>query len=128
VICPKDDFEIVDALDSCRVLLLTSDDEGFALPPLEAMARGLPCVLFECGGPRVYCLDGFNGRIVHGENIELACDYICKILDDDYLYATMSNNAISTAINYNMDDGIKGASRFILSYFNGQLSGRIQNR
>jgi glycosyltransferase involved in cell wall biosynthesis len=48
---PAGDDELIDCIDAARLLLFTSYVEGFALPPLEAMARGVPPVLFRCGGP-----------------------------------------------------------------------------
>src|SRR5690625_7346132 len=51
-------------MDRCRIFLLASEHEGFALPPLEAMARGLAVVTFPAGGPSVYVKKDVHAAVV----------------------------------------------------------------
>lgn len=56
--------DIVSFYSSCDVFILPSLVEGFALPPLEAMACGAAVVVADCGGIRDYAVDGRNALIV----------------------------------------------------------------
>ncbi len=100
---PESDRELIEVLDRCRLLLLTSDHEGFALPPLEAMARGLPCVIFPCGGPGVYAQNGHNCVVITDQSVESAAGEILRLLEDHAAYQRLSINARSTAAQFNFD-------------------------
>lgn len=97
---PANDSELVACLDSARVLLFTSHHEGFALPPLEAMARGLPVVLYRCGGPDLYVADGRNAFYV--ENESDMCHAVTRLIGDPEIYRQMSAQASMTAARFRM--------------------------
>lgn len=99
---PASDGELIEILDRSRVLLLTSDQEGFALPPLEAMARGLPCVLFPCGGPGTYAQNGHNCVVIENESTATAAEAIVHLLGDGGEYAKLAANARATAARFNL--------------------------
>lgn len=103
---PEGDAELIGILDSAKVLLLTSDQEGFSLPPLEAMARGIPTVMFPCGGPTVYARHGENAEIVEEGTPEAAAAAIEKLLATPEYYATLSRNALCTAQEFSFDKGL----------------------
>ena len=50
IINPKNDEEIIEYLDTCDLFVSTSKNEGFSLPPIEAMARNKPVVMANAGG------------------------------------------------------------------------------
>jgi glycosyltransferase involved in cell wall biosynthesis len=54
------DSELAELYSTSDLFLFTSSIEGFALPPLEAMACGTPVVTTDCKGNRDYAIDGFN--------------------------------------------------------------------
>jgi len=99
---PADDEELRAAYDSARIFVLTSEHEGFALPPLEAMARGLPAVLFPCGGPSVYARDDDNCVLISDESVATACREIKALLGDGPRYRRLSESAANTARQYDM--------------------------
>lgn len=103
---PANDMELVNVLDSARLLLLTSDQEGFSLPPLEGMARGLPAVMFPCGGPSVYVRHGENAEIVATETADAAASAIERILGMPEYYALLSNNARLTSLEFSFEKGL----------------------
>lgn len=107
---PASDAELMAAYDSARIFLLTSDHEGFALPPLECMARGLPAVMFPCGGPELYARDGINCLIANDESPATAAALIVALLSDDRRYAEMSREAVATARQY---DGSAAIADFV---------------
>jgi glycosyltransferase involved in cell wall biosynthesis len=98
---PESDEELVKCIDSAHVLLMTSYKEGFALPPLEGMARGVPTVLFRCGGPDQYIVNGRNAVYVDTE--EQAVCAIEHIVKNPEIYERMSREAVLAAAGYRMD-------------------------
>jgi glycosyltransferase involved in cell wall biosynthesis len=112
---PKNDAELIDVFDRSRVLLLTSDHEGFSLPPLEGMARGLPPVIFECGGPSVYCVNLFNSILIKDGNVGTAFHAVKNLLEDFKLYETLSQNAQTTSQRFRLDLGINKLCNFLES-------------
>lgn len=110
---PTDDAEIIGLMDRCRTLLLASEHEGFALPPLEAMARGLPVVLFPCGGPASYAKDGVNALVVNEETVEQAIDRVERLLEDETLHRQLSDNARQTAIEFDLERAANQAAEVI---------------
>jgi len=108
---PENDRELIECMDSARILLLTSYREGFSLPPLEGMARGLPAVLFRCGGPDQYIIDGRNGIYVESE--EKAAEAVEELVRDAKIYDLMHREALITADQYRMDKSLALMGEFI---------------
>jgi glycosyltransferase involved in cell wall biosynthesis len=111
---PKDDVELIKVLDRCRIFLLTSDHEGFSLPPLEGMARGLPPVLFNCGGPSVYCVN-FNNSIIieEGGGVQKVFHAVKNILQNPSLLEELSMNAKATSGRFSLDEAVKSICDYI---------------
>lgn len=114
---PASDAELIHAIDAAKVLLLTSEHEGFALPPLEAMARGVPSVMYECGGPGVYATHGVNALIVTDDKSDTAVAYIEQLARDETRYAPMSKNAKITAQKFQLDNAVGEFTRFLKTHF-----------
>jgi glycosyltransferase involved in cell wall biosynthesis len=98
-------------MDSARIFLLTSYHEGFALPPLEGMARGLPAVLYRCGGPDQYIVDGSNAIYVDSE--DQAAQAVEKLIRDSAMYERMRKEALLTADQYRMDRSLALMAEFV---------------
>ncbi len=79
---------------AARVLILTSDSEGFALVLNEAGAFGVPNVAFEISGLEDLVTDGKNGFFVPQDDLSLMADKISQILTDNELWSLMSRNAV----------------------------------
>lgn len=103
---PANDEELIDSIDSARLLLYTSYREGFALPPLEAMARGVPTILYRCGGPDVYVRHGVNSLYVQDE--AEAMETVLRVIGSGATYASLSAAAAATAAQYRMEAGLEG--------------------
>jgi glycosyltransferase involved in cell wall biosynthesis len=102
---PSGDEQLIECIDSARVLFLTSYREGFALPPLECMARGVPSILFRCGGPDLYIQDGVNA--IYVATAAEACDALDALRADEDRYRSMSANAIETGATYRMEAALR---------------------
>ena len=114
-LCPRDDGDIIQALDKSKILLLTSDHEGFALPPLEAMARGVPSVMFECGGPSVYAMHEKNCLIVNDGKEQTALGFVERLLEDGSLHFALSESGRATAQGFSLNDAIDALADYLLS-------------
>jgi len=106
---PSNDLELYNCLDISKVLLLTSYFEGFSLPPLEGMARGLPLIYFECGGPSVYSNKKNSILISHSSSFNISYSLI---LND---YEKFSNEAFSTAKKFEVEGAFHELHDFISS-------------
>lgn len=90
--------------NKCQIWFLTSLEEGFGLPVLEAMACGCVVVSTECGGPQDIIKDGYNGYNVEIGNYGGIVEKICALLEDKNLLQKMSTNAIKTARKYSWEN------------------------
>ena len=79
-------------------------EDAFALPPLEAMACGVPAIVSRQAGVSELVTSGVDGFILEepGNSDELAC-WISKLISDPRLYATLVQNSIATARKYTWD-------------------------
>jgi glycosyltransferase involved in cell wall biosynthesis len=80
---PKTDRDIADLYRSADVFVSTSWFEGFALPPLEAMACGTPVVTTDSGGIRDFCFHRQNAYITPPKNAARIAHGIKKVLMND---------------------------------------------
>ncbi|KAL2116358.1 hypothetical protein VTJ04DRAFT_8525 [Mycothermus thermophilus] len=68
-------------LRGARLLVYTPPDEHFGIVPLEAMARGVPVLAADCGGPKETVVDGVTGWLRNvGQEKEWA-EVMRKVVD-----------------------------------------------
>ncbi len=108
---PESILEIIEIIDSSKLLLSTSLVEGFSLPPLEAMSRGKPVILYPSGGPEVYAKHYFNALFY--KNIDQLIEAVEKLLKDKKLYEELSQNAYKTAKMFPLEDELEKISSFL---------------
>lgn len=90
------------------MLVMSSNYEGFPMVMIEAMACGLPVVSFDfkCG-PKDIIDDGKNGLIVHDGDIEGLANAMMKLMDNQTLRKTMSENAKKVVDTYSEENVMK---------------------
>ncbi|HLS05799.1 MAG TPA: glycosyltransferase family 4 protein [Wenzhouxiangella sp.] len=111
---PDSDKQIVALMDRCRIFLLASEHEGFALPPLEAMARGLAVVTFPAGGPSVYVKKDVNAAVVDDCSEQTAVSVIEELLSSHDKRARLAANGRLTAQEYSLESASRLAAGTIL--------------
>lgn len=74
--------------------------ETFGLTALEAMSAGLPVIVPTIGGIAEIVKNGINGYKIDVEDFDLIKKRIIAILENPNLYRQLSQNALSTAVEY----------------------------
>jgi glycosyltransferase involved in cell wall biosynthesis len=97
------DEMIAKLYSSADVFIFTSYKESFGLPPLEAMACGVPVVTTDCGGIRDYAVDGYSALIVPPGDPKAVADAVLKILKNDKLREKLIEHGIETAKQWTWD-------------------------
>ncbi|MBT9537521.1 MAG: glycosyltransferase family 4 protein [Nitrospirae bacterium] len=105
---------ILDYLHVADIFVLTSDMEGMPNSLLEAMACGLPVIATRIGGVVDIVEDKKNGLLVAAGDEEELKDAILKLLGDEQLSKSISQEAYKTIReNYYID---KVADKYISLY------------
>jgi glycosyltransferase involved in cell wall biosynthesis len=89
--------EMADLYSSHHVLLKLSRVEGVALPPIEAMHCGTPCVVTPHSGYDEYVEHGVNGLVVGFDDRTATTDTLDRLARDRGLLARLSDGAVRTA-------------------------------
>lgn len=75
--------DIEQAMEQASMLVFSSLFEGFGMVLVEAMARGVPCVAFECPcGPRDIITHGQNGLLVPPGDVPALAEAMLALIDD----------------------------------------------
>lgn len=85
-------------LQAADLFVLPSDEEGFGLVLIEAMACGVPCVAADSGGPRDIITHGRDGWIVERGSPERFAAAIRDALADRESLLEMGRRARETAV------------------------------
>ena len=82
------------------ILVLPSRWEGFGLVVTEAFESGIPVVSFETEGPSEIIQNGVNGILIPKYNIELFCEKLNILMEDDNLRVQMGREAMMRAQDF----------------------------
>jgi glycosyltransferase involved in cell wall biosynthesis len=94
-----DDEEVGELFSRATVFVQTSTHEGFALPPLEAMATGAAVVCTDAHGNRDFCRDGVN-CLMPAPDSRAVTAAIARLLAEPELRARIGRAGIETAADY----------------------------
>ncbi len=106
-----DDEQVNELFCQASVFVQTSIHEGFALPPLEAMATGAAVVCTDAHGNRDFCADGVN-CLMPDPNPRAVSAAIARLLDDPELRERLGRAGIETAAEYAWDRRIDALEGF----------------
>ncbi len=105
------DEQVNELFCQATVFVQTSTHEGFALPPLEAMATGAAVVCTDAHGNRDFCLDGVN-CLMPDPNPRAVAAALTRLLSDPELRARLGRAGIETASDYAWERRIDALERF----------------
>jgi GT2 family glycosyltransferase/glycosyltransferase involved in cell wall biosynthesis len=106
-----DDAEVNELLCQATVFVQTSTHEGFALPPLEAMASGAAVVCTDAHGNRDFCIDGVNCLMPEASPGAVSAA-LARLLADPELRARLGRAGIETANEYAWEHRIDALEEF----------------
>jgi GT2 family glycosyltransferase/glycosyltransferase involved in cell wall biosynthesis len=105
------DEQVNELLNEATIFIQTSTHEGFALPPLEAMATGCAVVTTDAHGNRDFCVDGENCLMPAPEADEVAAA-LARLLADPGLRERLGGAGIATAADYAWERRIDALEHF----------------
>jgi GT2 family glycosyltransferase len=111
VTAPEDDA-VNELFNQATVFVQTSTHEGFALPPLEAMATGATVVCTDAHGNRDFCLGGENCLIAES-TVAAVSSALALALAERSLRARLGDAGIQTARAYAWKLRIDQLERFL---------------
>jgi len=107
------DAEVNELFNQATVFVQTSTHEGFALPPLEAMATGCAVVCTDAHGNRDFCVDGENCLMVAADR-ESVSDALARVLADPELRERLGRAGEQTAQNYDWERRIDALEKLLI--------------
>lgn len=114
----KVDSELVDFYCDADILISASYFESFPLPPLEAMACGVPVVTTP-HGTEDYTLHEENCLISEPKNPLQMAESIIRLIEDRDLYEKISRNGLKTAKKFTWDAAVGQMEKIFLKHLNG---------
>jgi glycosyltransferase involved in cell wall biosynthesis len=106
------DAEVNALFNEATVFVQTSSHEGFALPPLEAMATGGAVVCTDAHGNRDFCADGQNCLMPDADR-DSVCGALARALSDGELRARLGRAGQETARTYAWERRIDALEEFL---------------
>lgn len=106
------DAEVNELFNQATIFLQTSRHEGFALPPLEAMATGAAVICTDAHGNRDFCVDGQN-CLMPGPTVESVRGAIERLLGDGALRRRLGEAGMRTAQRYDWGSRIDDLEAFL---------------
>ncbi len=113
VTAPSDE-QVNELLNEATIFVQTSRHEGFALPPLEAMATGGAVVCTDAHGNRDFCRDGEN-CLMPEPTVESVAAAVQRLLGDPALRRRLGEEGIRTARDYAWELRIDALEASLLS-------------
>jgi GT2 family glycosyltransferase/glycosyltransferase involved in cell wall biosynthesis len=108
------DEEVNRLFNQATVFVQTSSHEGFALPPLEAMASGGAVLCTDAHGNRDFCVDGENCLMPEPEPGAVCAD-LARLLGDPDLRERLGAAGVQTAKQYAWERRIDALESFLES-------------
>lgn len=95
-------------------LLFTSRYEAFSLPPLEAMASGVPVVTTQCGGVTTFARPGWNCAMAPPGRAPALASALATVLRQPACARALAERGRRTAERFSWDAAIQGVEDALL--------------
>ena len=90
--------ELIALYQTATVFASSSDEEGFGMAIIEAMACGIPVVSTRSGGPDGIIRDGHDGYLTEVGNVGELTDRLTRLLSNEPLNRSMGEAARKTVL------------------------------
>lgn len=110
--------KLAECFRQADVFLFTSWYEGFGMPPLEAMASGVPVVATRCGGIEVYAKDKINSLLADPGDVEALTIAVTLLLNSPALREALGKTGRETALVLSFSNMVK----YVEDYLRGLVS------
>ena len=111
---PKDDMHLGSLYRSCSVFVCSSWQEGYGLPPLEAMACGVPVITTDCGGVNDFARDNINCLVVPIRHPDKLADAIIRLQSNQSLAIRIAAKGLETAKEFTVDKAVERLEKVLL--------------
>lgn len=96
---------VIQKLSTSYIYLMASRYESFGLILIEAQICGLPVVAYDCeSGPREIIHHGKDGFLIPSGRADMFREAVKKLIEDDYLYNSMSTQARQSSLAFDGED------------------------
>jgi glycosyltransferase involved in cell wall biosynthesis len=116
LIQPANDYEVADFYRACDIFVYPSLLEGFGLPPLEAMACGIPVISSDCGGTADF-LSESNALVVPPGNVAALTKAIERLIHSPDERERLRVAGLSTAAEFTVQRSTAEHIRLITRLF-----------
>jgi glycosyltransferase involved in cell wall biosynthesis len=104
LVLPRHVPDMESELQQASIFVLSSRWEGFPLVVIEAMAKGLPVVAFDCPtGPAELVEHGVTGLLVPAGDTGALAAAMLELMRDEDKRRRFGAAAVERAANYNLD-------------------------
>ena len=100
------------------LLLFTSVYEGFGMPPLEAMASGIPVVTTNCGGINEFIKPDYNALVSEPYDTDSLVGSICYLLVNKDKRDILTKHGRETALNFSSEKVIVKLEEYLMNIYN----------
>lgn len=115
IVKPKNDLDYAALLRSVDLYVYPAWFDGFPLPPLEAMACGLPVVLTDCGGAAEYARHNLNCLLPPVRHPSALTRSILVLLQDPDLRRRLAEAGPPTAARFTWEKAVDRLEEILLS-------------
>lgn len=118
LINPKNDEEIINILDKSICFISTSSNEGFGLPPIEAMSRKCIPIIVDAGGTSSFCFNLYNCLISKPNDSQSLINNIKLIMNNELIRKKILKNILVKPNKFTEKNATKQWNNYILNFNN----------
>lgn len=107
---------------SADLFLFTSWYEGFGMPPLEAMASGVPVVSTRCGGIEFFMEDDVNAILAEPGDFKGLAEGVISLINNQQERERLSRNGRDTALKLKFTNIIQELEQYLIYLVKNNIS------
>ncbi|HDH04364.1 MAG TPA: glycosyltransferase family 1 protein, partial [Nitrospirae bacterium] len=111
----KDDLRMLYC--SCDIFLFPSHHEGFGLPPMEAMACGLPVVTTDVGAITDYSIPGKTALVSPPHNPGALAQNMMRLLENEQERRTLAEEGVDYIKNFTWEQSVQTLENIFLKAY-----------